>query len=62
MFFGKQSPHFDFFCRKLFDPEGLGAEARQFSKPLIISYSKRKAEVLKKGHSPVQNVHILIFE
>jgi hypothetical protein len=39
MFFGKQSPPFDFFCRRLFDPEGLGAGAGQLSKPkLILSY------------------------
>jgi hypothetical protein len=46
MFLGKKSPHFDFFRRRLFDPEGLGAEAGQFSKSeFMLSYTSKKEPV-----------------
>jgi hypothetical protein len=49
MFFGKKSPPFDFYCRRLFDPEGLGAEAGQFSKPRLLHFTY---EMEKSGPLP----------
>jgi len=46
MFFGKKSPHFDFSCRRLFDPEGLDAAARQLSSSKNQFYFNQKPPLI----------------